>query len=263
VELAVVADRAMWIGTILVAIMGVALLRSFASEPLPTSHRRMRLAGGLLASVLFLSHALVAESVVAGAPPATADLPVLDWMVLHRTAALTWLFTRISACGGTIGMTVLATVAAVGLWAAHHRRAAVAIAATAAGSALLVVIAKNLYVRSRPPPDVQVVRQSSLSLPSGHALGSIVVIGMLAILAGSLLGSRGPRILLACLTTLAVALIGLSRLYLGVHWLSDVLAGWLLGGAWLALCAVIVLPVVRDTHRGAPPTPDAAKEKLP
>lgn len=262
-ELAVVADIAMAIGTVLVVLTAVLYFRSGGSDGLPSARRRLRTTGVLLASVLFLAHAILAESVAVGGPPATADPPVLDWMVHHRTAALTWVFSRISACGGTVGMVILATVAAVALWAAHHWRAALGVAVTGAVSAPLVVYSKDLYGRSRPPLDVQVVPESSLSFPSGHALGSIVVIGIIAVVVVALLPSRGPRILVSCLAALAVALIGLSRLYLGVHWLTDVLAGWLLGGALLALCAAIVLPLVGRTPPVAPPTAEALKETLP
>jgi undecaprenyl-diphosphatase len=94
------------------------------------------------------------------------------------------------------------------------------------------VLLKHAFSRARPelwPREVL----ASYALPSGHALTSIAVFGML----GVLLGRRRPgaRATAAVAVTLLAAGIGLSRIYLGVHWPSDVVAGWLLGGALLAI----------------------------
>jgi undecaprenyl-diphosphatase len=94
---------------------------------------------------------------------------------------------------------------------------------------------KLLLDRPRPPEDGRLVHAASESLPSGHATTAVVVIGALVVLAwpGRTLASRTA---MAAAATLWVGAVGLTRIYLGVHWFSDVLAGWLVGAAWLALC---------------------------
>jgi membrane-associated phospholipid phosphatase len=110
---------------------------------------------------------------------------------------------------------------------------------------------KNLYDRPRPPVGERLAIEGNPSLPSGHALGSVVVIGVLAAVVVLLMRSLALRVLAVVAAAVLVATIGISRLYLAVHWTTDVLAGWFLGGAWLALC-VTVLCVARTPTR----TPD-------
>lgn len=213
--------------------------------------------GSSAAAVLFTGHAVVADSVADPDGIARADVPVLNWVVGHRSGALTWAMTEASAAGGTAGMTVLAVAAATVLWRRRRPAEAVVTLVAAVGAALLVVGFKNLYGRARPPLALQLVRPTSLSLPSGHAVGSIVVLGVIAAILAVPACTRARRVLVILPVSAAVALIGFSRLYLGVHWLTDVLAGWLLGGAWLALC-LAVLAALR--HRAAEATADAHSE---
>lgn len=257
--MATAADVMGQIGTVAAATTAVAFVLSLGRDGTWTRRRRAQLAGLAMASVLFLVHATLARSVADGMFPTAADLPLLAWMVAHRTDPLTALFGGISAVGGTVGMAVLGTVAAILFWVRRRLRVAFGIAGATLGAGLLVVGFKHLYGRSRPPSAVQLVPQTSLSFPSGHSLGSIVVIGMLTVLVGRELRSTVLRAALATTSSAAVALIGVSRLYLGVHWLSDVLAGWLLGGAWLALCLVVTLSG-RQGVRDRPAAPAESKK---
>jgi undecaprenyl-diphosphatase len=78
--------------------------------------------------------------------------------------------------------------------------------------------------------------ETNQSFPSGHALASAAVLGVLALVLIPRRPCRVPRILLVAIAAAAAAMIGLSRLYLGVHWASDVVGGWLIGAMWLAVC---------------------------
>jgi undecaprenyl-diphosphatase len=198
--------------------------------------RRPAVWGTGSASVLFTAHATVVDAVEDHGPLAAADRPVLGWFVAHRVPDWTAVMETASRYGGTLGTLVLALVAvALLVWRRHWWEAATVTVASA-GVAVLVPVFKALYGRPRPPVATQLVRETDLSLPSGHALGSIVIVGVVAVVAARLVRSVAVRV--AALGTAAgtVVLIGASRLYLGVHWFTDVLAGWFLGAAWLAVC---------------------------
>ncbi|MFC5994450.1 phosphatase PAP2 family protein [Pseudonocardia hispaniensis] len=107
------------------------------------------------------------------------------------------------------------------------------------GANLLFQALKPLFGRTRPPPTHQLVTETSHSLPSGHATVSIVVIGALVALAWA--GRPvAQRVALVAAAAGWIGAIGASRVYLGEHWLSDVLAGWLVEATWLALGTVVL-----------------------
>jgi membrane-associated phospholipid phosphatase len=198
--------------------------------------RRPAVWGTGVASALFTAQATVVDSVADHDGLATADRPVLAWLVAHRAPDPTVVMETASRYGGTLGTLVLALVAvALLVWRRHWWEAATVTVASA-GVAVLVPAFKAFYGRPRPPVATQLVRETDLSLPSGHALGSVVIVGVVAVVAVRLV--RPVLLRVAALGTAAatIVLIGVSRLYLGVHWLTDVLAGWFLGGAWLAVC---------------------------
>jgi undecaprenyl-diphosphatase len=114
------------------------------------------------------------------------------------------------------------------------------------GALALYDIVKPLVARARPPARFDIgYRFSGFAFPSGHATQSLAVWGMLAILAAGM-GSRRDVPLLAA--AVIVLLVGASRIYLGAHWLSDVLGGFALGGLWLSVLAAVMLP--RTKPRG-------------
>jgi undecaprenyl-diphosphatase len=120
------------------------------------------------------------------------------------------------------------------LWAGKHRSEATTIAVTGAGAVGLNLLLKKLFARDRPQLWERVVDVRFYSFPSGHAMISMVIYGLL----GYLLGSRFPkqRWWIYSLTVVLVAAIGLSRLYLGVHWPTDIIAGYTAGLVWLITC---------------------------
>jgi undecaprenyl-diphosphatase len=121
-------------------------------------------------------------------------------------------------------------------WTRGRRADAVFVVGAMAGGVLLFRGIKILLDRPRPPAAAQVVSETNESLPSGHATMAVVVIGSLVVLAWAGRHRLGRALLLAG-AVLWVGAVGATRIYLGVHWFSDVVAGWLVGGAWLALCA--------------------------
>jgi undecaprenyl-diphosphatase len=105
------------------------------------------------------------------------------------------------------------------------------------GAGLLTIVLKNLIKRPRPVAAAEFLNGTTFSFPSGHALGSLVGYGILAFVIGATwVESRRGRVRVIIATAVLVIGIGLSRLYLGVHYFSDVVAGYAVGVLWLSVC---------------------------
>lgn len=169
-------------------------------------------------------------------PLASVDGDVASWVAESLPGWVEWLARPLSWLGGWIGLTALGVAAAVVL---VHERAWLDLAFFAAaylGSQLVVALAKEWFDRPRPDVGSAVPLPESASFPSGHATAGVASLGALAVLAAERLASRRARTWLwAAVVVLGVA-IGLSRIALNVHFVTDVLAGWCLGLAWLAAC---------------------------
>ncbi|HUD94024.1 phosphatase PAP2 family protein [Sphingobium sp.] len=135
-----------------------------------------------------------------------------------------------SAIGGTIGRIALVLLVAGPLLWAGLRRSAFWLLLVVIGGTLLNLALKQIFAAPRPDllPHLDVVH--TYSFPSGHSAGNMIFFGALAMLAGRRGGYWAAAVV--------IALIGVSRVWLGVHWPSDVTAGWIEGLGWLALCGV-------------------------
>ncbi len=173
--------------------------------------------------------------VMRAAGPTDVDTALHDWAVGLRSDGMTLAAQVITTCGDTLTMALLATVVCVGFAWRRWWESAVLVGVAALGAAVLVAVGKRLVGRERPPLNGRLATESSLSYPSGHSLGSFVVIGVVVV--ALLPHVRGwARLALPALAVALVPAIGLSRVYLGVHWPTDVLAGWILGALWLTCC---------------------------
>ena len=195
------------------------------------------LVGGLATLLLLRGAAEIYEGVTEGADLAALDQPVLDWAVAQRTPTLDSWVTGFTDVGGVIGMPVLATVLVVTLAIWWRRWTPVVLMVVAAtGSVAMTVLGKDLVGRARPPLALAVPPyETSPSFPSGHTLNATVVLGIVAYLLLIRWRTRPLRWLSVVLASGFVVAMGLSRVFLGHHWLTDVVAGWLLGLAWVAV----------------------------
>lgn len=200
------------------------------------------LAAGLVPALLL---ALVAggvyEAVAEEDGVAVLDHPVLAAAKSMRSPGLDTALTWFTNLGGTVGLPLLAAVA-VALLCRWQRSwtPLILTASAAAGSLLMTVAGKALVGRSRPPlSDAVPPYEYSDSFPSGHSLNSMVVAGTIAYLLVVYLGSRRARIITVLTAAVFVVAMGLSRVYLGHHWLTDVLVAWSLGLAWLAILITV------------------------
>jgi undecaprenyl-diphosphatase len=144
--------------------------------------------------------------------------------------------TAISHLGGRGTLIPLVVLAVVALLIRRQFRLAIYLTVTGIGALILDPSLKTLVGRVRPVVADPVAHGQGNSFPSGHALGSMVVYGMLALVFLAVVRHRW-RGWFVGLAALIVALIGLSRIALGVHFVSDVLAGWMLGAAWISVTA--------------------------
>lgn len=193
--------------------------------------------GLVVAGLMAGGTAEIYDGVVEGDGMAGLDQPVLDAAVQSRSDGLNTAVTAFTNLGGTVGMPVLAVVVAIGLallWRSWSPVALVAI--TGAGSLLMTSVGKAAVGRSRPPLAEAVPPfESSFSFPSGHSLNSMAIAGIVAYLLLRRLRHRWTRALTVTGCVLFALAMGASRVYLGHHWVTDVLTAWALALGWLAL----------------------------
>lgn len=211
------------------------------------------LAGALIAAGLTSVFALVYGSVTESDGVAGLDQPVLTAGKSIRSPGLDAVVTAYTHIGGGTGLRVLALIAIVVLGLRWRSWTPVILILTAgAGAQLMVTAGKQLIGRARPPlTDAVPPYEYTAAFPSGHALGSVVIAGVIAYLIILRLTASRSRVLTVGLAVAFAATMGLSRVYLGHHWLTDILAAWALGLAWLALVITAhrLYLTVRKTRR--------------
>ncbi|HEY3259425.1 MAG TPA: phosphatase PAP2 family protein [Pseudonocardiaceae bacterium] len=173
----------------------------------------------------------------------------------------------ISNLGGRPVMVWLIVIVVIGLLIRGRRRLAAYLVVTGIGALMLDPSLKLIVGRLRPVVDVPVTSAPGNSFPSGHALGSTVAYGSLVLIFLPVVSRRLRPVLIAAFVTIVV-LVGFTRVALGVHYVSDVLAGWLLGLAWLGVTAYAFRLWRREVGKPVPPIregiePEAADEIAP
>lgn len=189
----------------------------------------------------------LAEGVLEGETQAFDDA-VLRWIHAHAPPWTEPVALEVTRLGETLVLTLLTAVCALLLRLAAGRFAAWLMVAAFAGGAILNTLLKQLFARDRPeiftnPADAV----STSSFPSGHAMLSMVTYATLAWLILHQGPPRSARIAVPLVAGLLVLLIGASRLFLGVHYPSDVLAGYAVGFAWATFCAATAQSI-RSVH---------------
>jgi undecaprenyl-diphosphatase len=194
-------------------------------------------AGIVVAFLLAFGAARVYDGVTESDGIAGLDRPALALAMGLRSPALDGLAAGIAYLFGPIGMPLIALAGCLTL--ALRRRSVTPVLLTVAagvGSLLMTIAGKDIIDRHRPRlVDAIPPYEHSPSFPSGHTLNAVVICGVLTYLVLLTQRSAGVRAALVAATVLVAVAVGLSRVLLGAHWLTDVVAGWLLGGAWLAL----------------------------
>ena len=229
------------------AAVEARLARWLAARPDPLSRRLARLLdpergniAGMLASAIVLVaaiaglHALLRQ-LPAGNPLSRADVAIFQFLQSLRTEPMDRLMVAITMLGDGVVLLPVVVAMILVLLAQRAWRLALATATTISAAFLLVPALKLLLQKSRPISIYE--GASAYSFPSGHTTMTTVIFGVMALLAARSL-ALGTRVAIYALFALWAGLMGFSRIYLGAHWPSDVLAGFLIG---LALVAAFAL----------------------
>ena len=146
--------------------------------------------------------------------------------------------TSLTALGSTFVLLLVIAASTVYLLLGRRPRTALFVLAGAGGGVAMAGLLKLVYARPRPNLVPHLVDVTSTSFPSGHATDSAIVYLTLATLIARTVPDQALRIYLIGVAVLLTLLIGVSRVYLGVHWPSDVVAGWTIGAAWALACSL-------------------------
>lgn len=179
----------------------------------------------------------VYEAVAEADGIALIDRPLMAWIVSVRTPTWDSVIAFYSNTGGPVLQPIITGAVMIFLaWRWRSRTPVVLTVVAVAGSLLLTVVGKELVGRARPPlTDAIPPFEHSPSFPSGHTLNATVIAGIVCYLMLHWFRTRGTRTLWVILMAVYAITMGLSRVYLGHHWLTDVVVGWLLGLAWIAV----------------------------
>jgi undecaprenyl-diphosphatase len=208
-----------------------------------TEHRRMvvslaQLVAGAVAMAIVL---VVVDAVFARQ---TFDDDALIAVATLRGGQLDAIAADVTALGSDAVIGLVLGVGAGVLWLARDRLDAIQLLVAGLGASIAVAIAKLVFARPRPSVVPHLVQVTGFSFPSGHALITTAIYATVAMIARRHAPTRGARALITGAAVLVIVLVAASRVYLGVHYPSDVLAGIAAGLAW-ALAASAVVRRVR------------------
>ncbi|WP_246063129.1 phosphatase PAP2 family protein [Paenibacillus ehimensis] len=165
------------------------------------------------------------------------DRTYMEWIQSHISPKLTALMKGITGLGSfqTLSVLLLVSVSLM-VWRKKKWEALFFVVAVTGGM-LFNQLLKRIFERERPTLR-RIVEETGYSFPSGHSMASIVFYGMLAMLLLMFVKSPALKLLIAVTASILIVMIGVSRIYLGVHYPSDVAAGFAAGAAWLTVCGV-------------------------
>ena len=164
------------------------------------------------------------------------DQHLADWFHQHKNSGWTPFMIVVTHWHSQTGIVLMAAVLGFHFYRrrAHYWLASLILAVP--GGLLLNVLLKYIFQRPRPSFDAPVLTLSTFSFPSGHATGAVLLYGLLAAYLVCVTRSVGARALVVLGAVLMVALVAFTRVYLGMHFVSDVLAAMAVSSAWLSIC---------------------------
>ena len=179
------------------------------------------------------------EDVVSGDQITLVDAQLAAWFHAHATPQFTQFMLVVSSLQGILAMSIYALLFGIFMLRKKQRYWLLALVVAVPGGMLLNVFMKEIFNRARPGFTDPLVTLTTYSFPSGHVAGATLFYGVLAAYLIAHISKWHGRIAVVVTAILLVALVALSRLYLGVHYLSDVLGAAAEGVAWLALCLTV------------------------
>ena len=191
----------------------------------------------------------IAEDVVTGDAITLLDVWLAQWFHLHASPSMTRFMLFITHWHGMIGASVMALMLAAYFQLRRQYYWLLALVAVVPGGMLLNVLLKYVFQRTRPSFDDPLLTLATYSFPSGHTANAALLYGLLACWLVTRRRGATRRAAIIAGAVLMVALVGVSRMYLGVHYLSDVLAAAAEGCTWLAVC-ITAISTLRRRREG-------------
>ena len=189
-------------------------------------------------ALLILSSSLICFLLIAflRSSFSTVDANVNSWAVSIQSTAFTQIAKLIHYGFDTIALFIITLLIAVYLLYKHYRTDALLLVGAMLGDFVIVAIVKRLIHSARPLNGI--IQETGFSFPSGHAMAAVVLLGLLTYFIWQHFKSRNVKILSGILFILISLVVGFSRIYLNVHWLSDVVGAYALGIFWVTFSIV-------------------------
>lgn len=204
----------------------------------PKAYLGLHALGGGLATIaltwLFLA---IADEIPEQSYLVGLDKLVGSFVETHGTEWGERIFHVVSYLGAPVPGALVAGVLAWLGWRRDWHRTIAVVLATGGGLVLSNVL-KLVFHRGRPETAAEFITRTTWSFPSGHAMNSMITYGFLTVLLLDHVAERQKRTAVVIGAVILIGAIGFSRVYLGVHYMSDVAGGWLAGGAWLIACVI-------------------------
>lgn len=194
------------------------------------------LVGGFIVLTSEVRESLASEAELIG----TIDKVVLDFLVRHRDHSVNTSAIDITAMGSSVVLATLTLLLCAYFFFTRQFHLVSHLLLSAVGAAGLTQLLKFYFERSRPDVSLRLVDVQGFSYPSGHSLASAAIYFTIGVVVCKPIRKTFARMMLGGLFLGLIALIGVSRIYLGVHYFSDVLAGILIGIAWASLVEFIM-----------------------
>ncbi|SDL56010.1 undecaprenyl-diphosphatase [Paenibacillus sp. OK060] len=166
----------------------------------------------------------------------TFDDTLIGWIQGMESPGMTRFMQLFTWIGSEVPVVVITILAMLVLYIyLRHKRELLFLACVIAGSTLLNALIKLVFQRARPTIN-RIIEVSGYSFPSGHSMAAFSLYGGLAFLIWKHVPTATGRVLMIIVSAIFILTIGMSRIYLGVHYPSDVVGGYFLSGCWLAVC---------------------------
>lgn len=207
--------------------------------------------GAAVAVVFTWAFAKLAGDVREGATQKFDDT-VMHWIGAHQTPMLQQASLEVTSLGTATVVTMIVLIAGMFLWLNKHKHSALLLIIATVGGMVLNNLLKIGFSRPRPQIFKWGTYADSYSFPSGHAMSAIIVYGTVAYLAARLQQRAASRFATLSFAAIIITLICASRMYLGVHYPSDIAAGLVIGLAWAGFCMAVLEAMQLYAKRNAP-----------